>query len=105
MRHKLLLAAVLLTLVAFAPLFSVLLAWGLTSLFHCQVGHGQAKACLVGGVDLTPTLMGMGLFGWWMAVSWILLIPAGLLWAIWIVRAFLRRFRSILTGAPDSKEH
>ncbi len=102
--HKLLITAILFTLAGFAPLISVLLAAGVAALFHCKVGNGQALPCLVAGLDITPGLVRMGMFGWWEIVAWILLIPASLLWAIWAVRWFLRRFRAVMTGAPDPQE-
>jgi len=102
--HKLLLSAVLATLLGFAPLISVLLASAATAAFGCKVGHGEAHACLVGGVDIAPALVSMGMFGWYMLLTWPLLGLAALLWAIWVVRWFLRRLKSIVSGAPDPNE-
>ena len=103
-RHKLVLAAVLLTFLGFAPLLCVLLSGALNALFGCHVGHGQAPACLRLGLDLTPMLVGLGMVGWWMLISWLLFVPAAIIWLIVIVRGVARRMRLIASGAPDPRD-
>lgn len=84
-----------LTIIAFAPLLSVLATYGIAETLGCTVDEGSIHPCLVGGFDIGSTLYTMGVMGW-------LMIPAAPLMLIvilgWLVMGVFSVVRYLSKG-------
>ena len=70
-----LLGAVLIVLVAAAPVISVAIASGVASSLGCDLDEGNIHPCLFQGIDLGGTLYTMFVLGWLMLAT----LPLGVL--------------------------
>jgi hypothetical protein len=79
------------TLAAWAPLVAVLIAYAIASPLDCRVDEGSSHPCVVAGVDLGPMLYLLGVSGWFMLVTWPLILVTAAIWLFLGIRGLLRR--------------
>jgi hypothetical protein len=80
-------AMVILVLVALSPLFSMIAAGLVASIYGCPLDLAASKPCVVGGEDIGHGLFTLGMMGWFLFAT----LPAFLtLSALWIVVELVR---------------
>jgi hypothetical protein len=80
-------AMVILVLVALSPLFSMIAAGLVASIYGCPLDLASVKPCVVGGQDIGHGLFTLGMMGWFLFAT----LPAFLaLSALWIVVELVR---------------
>ena len=89
-RRKLVLL-VAVTLIAFAPVLSVLTTSAIATALGCKVDEGNIHPCLIAGLDIGGMLYGMGVMGWLMIPAAPLMLVAILGWIALGVSAVIRR--------------
>ncbi|MEK1851756.1 MAG: hypothetical protein AAAC48_07675 [Phyllobacterium sp.] len=79
-RRKMVALLMILTIIAFAPLLSLLASYGIAETLGCQVDEGSVHPCFIGSFDIGSTLYGMGVMGWLMIPAAPLMLIAILGW-------------------------
>lgn len=88
-----------------APLGIGLIAEGVASLANCELNEGSVHPCVIVGHDWGETLYAMGMFPWFLLITFPLFGGVLLVWLILeIVHASSRRRRNPPAGAakPDN---
>ena len=91
-------ALVVATLIAFAPLVSVMAASALAQSHGCALDEGSVHPCIILGADRGELLYDMFVMGWLFLLTMPLAIAAGLGWAALAVVALRRRLRRGAAG-------
>jgi hypothetical protein len=86
-RRGLVAAAIITTVLGWAPLASVALAAAIGLLAGCRGGQGAAQPCLVAGIDIGDGLYAMGVTGWLMLATAPIAFVAIGLWVIIAIRS------------------
>lgn len=82
------------TAVAWAPFFSVLVAGLTATAFGCTLNEGNAHPCVVAGIDLGDTLYAMGVMGWLMLVTVPFMLLTLVVWAALAIVFISRRIQA-----------
>lgn len=82
------------TVLGWAPLAAVLATDLFASVFGCTVNEGRAHPCVVAGVDFGELLYVGGVSGWFMLVTWPLMLLSLLAWFVLGIRFIMRRVQA-----------
>jgi hypothetical protein len=67
--------------VCLLPFLSLFVSLAVAGFGQCQLDEGSVHPCLIGGVDLGPTLYVMSVSAWFGLMTLPLLLAAAVLWA------------------------
>lgn len=90
-RKLILLAAIAVTLLVWAPCLGLIASLGAASVFHCRVDEAGVYPCLIAGVDAGPLLADLMIGGWLLLVAWPLMLLTALGWLVWLILRIVRR--------------
>ena len=77
--------------VCILPFVSLLLAFAVADLGHCQLDEGSVHPCLIAGIDVGPALLVMSMAGWLGIATLPLLLATLVLWVVVELIQWLRR--------------
>ncbi|WP_376088304.1 hypothetical protein ACE7GA_15870 [Roseomonas sp. CCTCC AB2023176] len=81
-------------MVGWAPILSVIFTGIAADALGCRVNEGGVTPCTgPGGTDWGPLLYTTGMMGWFMLVTWPLILATTLLWAVLLIRGVGRLVR------------